>query len=435
MLHTRVAARARAAFPHVCAARHMRGTATAALPTAAAMAAAPARPAHHAADGTFVNPWASYVDHGPFDFFTQALPEWRWSTKYYALPRLPVDWAGVAAPTARLQALWVGHVTFLVQAGGVNVLTDPVFGGRASPVSFAGPKRFTPPACEVEDLPPIHAVTISHNHYDHLCAPTIARLLAKEQRDLAAAAAGGGGGGGGGGARAGGLPTSGHAPFTGTTFYVPLGVGRYLRGMGVGEGAIVEMDWGDSVPLRVAAGVPPPTLTCVPAQHQSARTLWDRNSSLWAGFVVKTPGGATAGGGRAGAPSAPSAWYFSGDTGYRAVPAGAGPGSAAEAAAPRCPAFADIGAAHGPFDLAFLPIGAYSPRTFMSSFHASPEDAVEMHADVRAARSVGMHWGAFPLTDEPVEEPPARLAAAAAAKGLAPGEFTAPPHGSLIRGA
>jgi hypothetical protein len=79
----------------------------------------------------------------------------------------------------------------------------------------------------------------------------------------------------------------------------------------------------------------------------------------------------------------------------------------------------------GPFDLALLPIGAYSPRAFMSAFHASPEDAVAMHGDLRARRSVGMHWGAFPLTDEPVEEPPVRLAAAAAAAGLPPGEFVA----------
>jgi len=126
-------------------------------------------------------------------------------------------------------------------------------------------------------------------------------------------------------------------------------------------------------------------------------------------------------------------FYFSGDTGYRYVAEGIEPLSREEAAAPACPAFQAIGARYGPVHLAGLPIGAYSPRFFMSSFHASPEDAVAMHAAVRVVgRSVGMHWGAFPLTDEPIEEPPRRLQSACTRAGLAPGAFVAVRPGAIV---
>jgi hypothetical protein len=127
--------------------------------------------------------------------------------------------------------------------------------------------------------------------------------------------------------------------------------------------------------------------------------------------------------------------YFTGDTGYRSVPRGATsaqPHSPEEAAALRCPAFRQIGEAHGPLDMALLPIGAYSPRWLMSTFHASPEDAVEMHLDARARRSIGMHWGAFPLTDEPIEEPPARLAEALRRRGVPAEQFVAVRPGSVV---
>ena len=120
--------------------------------------------------------------------------------------------------------------------------------------------------------------------------------------------------------------------------------------------------------------------------------------------------------------------FFSGDTGYRAVPQTTppiAPGSPEEDALPSCPAFKEVGDKYGPFDLSLLPIGAYSPRVFMSSFHASPEDAVAMHIDLKSKRSIGMHWGAFPLTDEPIEEPPERLKKDLARRGLGPDEFIA----------
>lgn len=363
-----------------------------------------------------------------------SLPEWNYGTEQYSLPVETPPWSSITEPTEALQALWIGHVTFLLQtraaapAGGqeqkyYNVLTDPVFSDRASPVSFAGPKRYTPPACAVAELsPPVHAVLISHNHYDHLDTRSVYQLLEKEQRDLSVAAD----------ARSGPF-----ASYKGTRWFVPLGVSHLLEGMGVAKGKITEMDWWQAADIDSGSIVPSiestppasalpsspsgrssgPTVTCVPAQHQSARYGWDRNASLWCGYVMNTQGGPR--------------WYFSGDTGYRAVPHGAAPGSVQEESSPACPAFREIGERLGPFDLSLLPIGAYSPRFFMSSFHASPEDAVCMHVDVRSKRSVGMHWGAFPLTDEPIEEPVQRLQTALKRKGLTQQEFVAVKHGQV----
>lgn len=170
----------------------------------------PPPPAHHAPDGTFRNPWTSYVDRGPTEFFTLALPQMR-RLDAYALPTVPLDGAALAAPPGPLQATFVGHACFLVQAGGWNILTDPVFSKRASPVQWAGPARFTPPACAVGDLPPVHVVLLSHNHYDHLDAGSVKALLAKEKADLAAGAGGAGGSGAGAGGPAAARPAGGDA--------------------------------------------------------------------------------------------------------------------------------------------------------------------------------------------------------------------------------
>jgi L-ascorbate metabolism protein UlaG (beta-lactamase superfamily) len=166
------------------------------------------------------------------------------------------------------------------------------------------------------------------------------------------------------------------------------------------------------------------TIGLVPAQHQSARTAFDRNKTLWGGYVYEA---FSSDGSRLSS-------YFSGDTGYRSVPPGALLGSEEEARAPRCPAFKEIGDRFGPFTLSLLPIGAYSPRFFMSSFHASPEDSVEMHLDTRSARSIGMHWAAFPLTDEPIEEPWRRLRQALKARRLSQDEFVAVWPGAIVLG-
>jgi N-acyl-phosphatidylethanolamine-hydrolysing phospholipase D len=353
---------------------------------------------HHAPGGGFRNPpeWRSCRDMSFSHFFSEALPDWDHSTAFPPLAAAPVPFPQLLAPTAPLQALFVGHATFFLQARGVNVLTDPFFSERPSPVSFIGPRRYSPPACTVAELPPVDAVLISHSHYDHLDRASVMALLRR------AAAAGG----------------------AGPAWCVPLGVGALLARMGVPRDSIRELDWWQDTEVRARGGASTLRVTCVPAQHNSARTPWDRNTTLWCGFACSA-----AEAGAAGEP--PSTFYFSGDTGYRAVERGSPPFSHGETTAPRCPAFKDIGARRGPFDLALLPIGAYSPRGFMSSFHASPSDAVEILADVRARAAVGMHWGALPLTDEPPMQPVEWLKEALQRKGGGTAPFVALRPGSL----
>jgi N-acyl-phosphatidylethanolamine-hydrolysing phospholipase D len=154
---------------------------------------------------------------------------------------------------------WVGHATLLVQIDGVNLLTDPHWGERASPVGFAGPRRLVAPGMRFEDLPPIHAVVISHDHYDHLDEATV-RRLAREHRPL---------------------------------FFVPLGIKAWLADQGIGN--VVELDWWQSVRFR---GL---TFVCTPAQHSSGRGLHDQNLRLWSSWVVL---------------GAKRRFFFAGDTGY-----------------------------------------------------------------------------------------------------------------------
>jgi N-acyl-phosphatidylethanolamine-hydrolysing phospholipase D len=172
-------------------------------------------------------------------------------------------------------------------------------------------------------------------------------------------------------------------------FVVPLGVKRWFVEHGI-DGA-VELDWWQSVR---AGGI---EIVFVPAQHWSGRSLSDRMRTLWGGYAVFAP---------------EFHLFFAGDTAYSKD-------------------FADIRArfasrqgAGGGFDLALLPIGAYEPRWFMQAQHANPSEAVQIHLDLGARRSIGIHWGTFQLTDEALDEPPRALAAAAREQGLADDAFT-----------
>ncbi|HEY0792484.1 MAG TPA: MBL fold metallo-hydrolase [Chthoniobacterales bacterium] len=165
-------------------------------------------------------------------------------------------------------------------------------------------------------------------------------------------------------------------------FFVPLGLGRWFARLGAPAS---EAGWGGQHRLRGKV-----TLTCVPAQHWSSRTPVDRRRSLWCGWVIETAGHRV---------------YFAGDTGWTDG------------------LFEDLGREQGPFDLAFLPIGAYAPRWFMADQHADPREAVRIHRAVRSRRSLGMHWGTFRLTDEPLAQPPLLLALALAEAGVSPAEF------------
>ena len=172
---------------------------------------------------------------------------------------LPNNGAELRANGTTPTVTWIGHATLLVQLAGVNILTDPIWADRASPVSFAGPRRLVPPGIRFEDLPRIDAVIISHDHYDHLDAATVERLVRE------------------------------HHP----RFFVPLGMKEWLRDHGARD--VVELDWWEAAKFR---GL---TFTCTPAQHSSGRGLRDQNLRLWGSWVV-------AGGGKK--------LWFAGDTGY-----------------------------------------------------------------------------------------------------------------------
>ena len=147
-----------------------------------------------------------------------------------------------------LRVTWLGHSTLLIEIDGVRVLTDPVWGKRASPLAFAGPKRFHPPPAPLAALPPLDAVIISHDHYDHLDRSTI-RALAKMQ----------------------------------VPFITSLGVGAHLENWGVAPERITELDWWDHADLN---GV---RITAAPSQHFSGRGIKDRNTTLWSSFHLRGP--------------------------------------------------------------------------------------------------------------------------------------------------
>lgn len=165
-----------------------------------------------------------------------------------------------SAPEGAMRITFINHSTTLLQQDGVNLLTDPIYSERATPVSFVGPGRARPPGIRFEDLPPIDVVLISHDHYDHLDLPTLKRLHRE------------------------------HRP----RFIVPLGARALLEGAGI-RGA-TELDWWQDVAIS-----PKVQVVAVPAQHFSGRGLGDRAANLWAGYVVRGPAGAS---------------YFAGDTGF-----------------------------------------------------------------------------------------------------------------------
>jgi N-acyl-phosphatidylethanolamine-hydrolysing phospholipase D len=298
----------------------------------------------------------NYIDFQPKGLAD--LLRWRWSALRDGLPPPPKqptprrapDVAFVRANAAAGAAMqpavtWIGHATVLAQFGGLNVLTDPMFSERASPLSLLGPKRHAPPGLALTQLPHVDVVLVSHNHYDHLDDDSVRALNAQP----------------------GGPPL----------FIVPLGLRAWLAERGITSA--VELDWWQSHAVAAAGGAVEFALT--PVQHWSGRSLTDRMETLWGGYAVFAPD---------------FHLYFTGDTGYSRD-------------------FADIGQRYAPrqrvqdgggFDLALIAIGAYEPRWFMASQHVNPAEAVQIHHDLRAKHSIGVHWGTFELTDEALDEPP-----------------------------
>lgn len=290
----------------------------------------------------FYNPSGALTDKTFKDFmrwhFNRKVGPWR-------------DWVpappGKAPPTMisgdKLRVTFVNHATILVQMSGANILTDPMWSERASPLSWIGPRRVRPPGIRFDDLPPIHAVVISHNHYDHFDLPTLVRLRSK------------------------------HDP----VFVVQLGNKPLLEKRGFRK--VVELDWWEKT--VIAPGV---TIHSAPAQHFSSRGFFDRNATLWGGYVIDGPGGNV---------------FFAGDT-------GAGPH------------FDDIRKRFSPIRLALLPIGAFRPKWFMKEAHMSPLQAIDAHRQLQAQTSMAIHFGTFNLGDDGETEPVERWRDTIRANGL-----------------
>jgi L-ascorbate metabolism protein UlaG (beta-lactamase superfamily) len=284
------------------------------------------------------------------------LLKWKWQAnvnqfpdhvenKKYSLPQLSSE--------NKVICTFVNHATFLIQYKNLTILTDPVYAQRASPVQFAGPKRVRKPGLSFEELPNIDVVAVSHNHYDHLDIDTLKALNDKFH----------------------------------PLFLVPLGDEKKLTENNITH--FKALDWWEELRIKDVL------ITFAPAQHWSARHLWDKNKSLWGSYMFDD--------GR-------FKIYHAGDTGMG-------------------PHFEQIKKKLGTVDLALLPIGAYKPRWFMKHYHMDPSDAVLAHQILGAKKSLAMHFGTFQLTDEGIDEPALDLMKALEAEKISSGVFIVPDQG------
>ena len=303
--------------------------------------------------------------------------KWQWERLGKTIPQPTADLSPVAADLAAIgapktaQITWIGHASALVQMGGFNILTDPQFSERAGPVQFAGPKRHQAPGLTIAQLPRIDAVVISHNHYDHLDLSSVRALAALE-----------------------------YAP----AFYVPLGIDDWFKA-NVPGAKVFKTDWQQKHVLKKPGSTSPVesgselVMQFLPVQHWSSRTPFDRLATLWGSWAMLAGNKAV---------------WFSGDLGY------------SEDTANIAKQFPQG------FDLSLIAVGAYEPRWFMKGQHINPQEAVTIHRQIGSRKSVGIHWGTFSLTDEPLDQPIADLAAAKKSQTLPDQSFIMLRHGQTI---
>ncbi|THF79531.1 MBL fold metallo-hydrolase [Cohnella fermenti] len=240
------------------------------------------------------------------------------------------------------KVVWFGHSAGLLQLDGKTILIDPMLGRSPSPIPFGRNRRYSVGLpISIDELPRVDIVVLSHDHYDHLDSGSIRKLIPKT--DL---------------------------------FLVPLGVGKRLRKRGAAADAVIEMDWGDE---REAKGI---RFACAPARHFSGRGLFDRDSTLWCSWIIKTES---------------RSLFYSGDGGYG-------------------PHFKRIGEQHGPFDLAIMECGQYDER--WHGVHMLPEETVQAFLDVKGEELLPVHWGGFTLALHAWNDPAARVSAEAEKRGV-----------------
>jgi L-ascorbate metabolism protein UlaG (beta-lactamase superfamily) len=266
---------------------------------------------------TFFNP-------GPEHTFSDML-RWMWQMKTIKWPKWIDDEKQTLPPErvgkGQLKVTYINHSTVLIQVDSINILTDPIFSKRAGPFSWLGVKRIRKPGILLNELPAIDYILVSHNHYDHLDLPSLKALRKKNN----------------------------------STVLTGLGNKRLIQSAGFTN--IFVMDWWQ-IQQSVSGNM---QFIFVPAVHESGRGLFDKNKTLWGGFVIITSKGNI---------------YFAGDTGYGGF----------------------IEAIHSHFDafeLAFLPIGNYEVRWFMKNQHMNPDDAVKTHIALKCKQSIGIHYATF----------------------------------------
>ncbi len=300
-------------------------------------------------DGRFLNPVPTAV--GGWETLRKVLPLYL-NNKEEKFPRkllgpFRTDVSMYAAPPASgLRMTWMGHSSTLVEIDGMRVLIDPVWDPRASPLRWAGPKRFFAPPLKLEEMPRLDVVLVSHDHYDHLGEATI-RTLARMSSTQE------------------------------TEWVTSLGVGSILEDYGVSRRRITELDWTESI------GDTALRITALPSRHFSGRGMFNRFETLWSSFVLE---------------GAKHKVYFGADSGW-------------------WPGYEEIGAAHGPFDVTMLEIGAYND--LWKSIHLGPDNAAQAFQDLGGkGLLMPIHWGLFDLALHAWRQPIERMYEIADEKGL-----------------
>ena len=301
----------------------------------------------HFKDGKYFNPWRP-MDHRGFRTFLQ----WKLSKKSpYSDEEKTFRPNVIPNLKNKIEAIpdedfitWIGHGTFLIRLAGEYWITDPIFSNRA-----LLPKRVTPPAIttkELNELTDRVNVIISHNHYDHLDVDSIRSLP------------------------------------PGSRFFVPLGLKRYVESFHNGE--VRELDWWESIDLEGGT-----KLVCLPAQHWSRRIGQNANSTLWASYMLITPG---------------TSIYYGADSGY-------------------FKGFREIGRLFPNISYALLPVTAYHPRWFMHYAHMNSTEALDAFRELGAKYFMPTQWGTFHLGENPPGYPALDLLQVIAKMNLEPSRF------------